>query len=294
MKTEFFAVPAEAGFYQAIAKGFYQEEGITLDIREGTGAENPVLPLMSGQVEFATTSTTGALRHLSQGMDIVILFAYNQHLPRALMLHESDPAKTWEDLDGRQVWATPGFPWIDFVEDKYGIDLNVQVRNASLAQFLADPEKRSIIEVYVTNQPYVVAREGVPYRVMPLRDTGYDPMKVVLCRREFLESHPELAEKFRRASIRGFEDYFTNDPAPGNGLMAEQNPGLDDDLIAFYRDVLIADGYIFGSDLDRPFWQVSPARLEQEADALKRVGVLSATINPDALLWNPTAASSTP
>ena len=286
LQTEFLAVPAEAGFYHALVSGYYEEVGLDVTIKEGTGSDNPMLNVVSGQADFGSTSTVAVLRYRSQGMPLRALFAYHQHSPRALVLHAEDPADAWEDLDNRRILVTPGFPWIDFVERRYGISLNVAARPPSLAQFMADPERRTIQEVYVTNQPYFLAREGIPNKVLLIRETGYDPQKIVGARADFVRNNPKVAKAFMEATVRGFRDYFLRDPALANREMIQRNPALDPDLVRYYREVLIRDKYIFGDLTEETYGTIVRSRVVELAERLQDIGYLETRVDIDELVWD--------
>jgi two-component system, OmpR family, phosphate regulon sensor histidine kinase PhoR len=95
-----------AGYYAALQRGFYKNEGLDVEIREGEPGINPISPLLAGKADFAVGDADGLLARL-QGKPVVALAAIYQHSPFILLTSGrqiNDPA----DLIGKRVMLSPG------------------------------------------------------------------------------------------------------------------------------------------------------------------------------------------
>ena len=67
-----------AGFYAAIEKGFYQDEGLEVEIKEFAVGTNPVQDVLDGKADFGITYSTVVSDYL-QGKPIVLLANIFKH-----------------------------------------------------------------------------------------------------------------------------------------------------------------------------------------------------------------------
>jgi NitT/TauT family transport system substrate-binding protein len=230
-KTDWYPQGEHGGFYQALARGFYREAGLDVDVVPGgPGALVPQL-VVSGQVDVAMSRSDDMIVYASQGLPFVIVAAYMEHDPQALLLHDEDPAKTFADLNHRTVMATPGVYWMDYLRARYHLELREIPLNYGLAQFMAD--KTFIQQCFLTNEPYYVRRNGGHPRTMQLSDSGYDPYRVIFTTQAFLRDHAEEVRAFIAASIRGWDDFMNGDPAPAKAMILARNQAMSDDFINF-------------------------------------------------------------
>ena len=75
------------GFFQAIAKGYYAEQGIELEIIPGGPSVNTKAMLMADQVEFNIGGSAGALNYAKQDLPFRAVAAFFQKTPQVLMSH---------------------------------------------------------------------------------------------------------------------------------------------------------------------------------------------------------------
>ena len=69
-----------AGYYAAIEKGFYREEGLDVILREGLPATNLINEVTGGNADFGVDNTS-LLIERDRGKSVVVLAAIFQHCP---------------------------------------------------------------------------------------------------------------------------------------------------------------------------------------------------------------------
>ena len=276
-QTDWYPQAEHGGHYQAVAKGFYREAGIDVEILPGgPGAAIPQ-KLLSGLAEIAMGRSDDLIVNASNGLPFVIVGALMQQDPQALLLHEENPVKSFADLQGHAVMAVPGSNWINYVKARYQIDFNIIPLNYGLAQFMSD--KNFIQQCFITNEPFYVAQNGVKSRTLLLADSGFQPYRVFYCTQKYAREHPAEVRAFVAASIRGWDDFLGGDPTPAKRLIAALNnqmtPGfMDYSIRAMVENRLISGDPAKGEQTGL----ITRARLQEQMDILVRLKIIPAPI----------------
>jgi len=234
--TDWKAQAEHGGFYQAKARGYYEEEGLYVDIIQGGASVNVPLLLGSEQAEFGIGSNSFIpLNMVAEEVPVVAVAAIFQKDPQVLITHPRDDVKSIADMKGKPIMisdAAAGAYWI-WLKATFGFD-DSQIRKYTynLAPFLTDPT--AIQQGYVTSEPFQIQREGgFEPQLFLLADENYPSYaNLILATEKIATSRPLLVAKFVRASIRGWVDYLSGDPTPGNALIKADNPEMTDEILA--------------------------------------------------------------
>ncbi len=266
-QTDWFPQAEHGGFYQALAKGFYRQAGLDVEIRPGGPGVGIKVPVSKGDVDFGMNRSDDVMVVASRGLPLVMVAAVLQHDPQALMVHAESPVKSLRDLKGRTLTASVGMTWIPYLQKKYRITFDLKPNSYSVAAFLAD--KNAIQQCFVTNEPFYAQQQGVRVRTLPLAASGYDVYHVIICRRELIRENPELVRVFVAASIRGWRDYLDSDPAPAHELILKRNSQISPELLEFSRGEMILRQLVTGDrERGEDIGQLSLNRLAEELDVL--------------------------
>jgi NitT/TauT family transport system substrate-binding protein len=276
-QSDWFPQAEHGGYYQALAKGFYREAGLSVEIRPGGNAVGIKLPVAKGEADFGMNRSDDLMVAASRGMPLVIVGATFQHDPQALMVHADSPVKTFRDLEGRTLTASLSMNWIPFLQKKYGLKFNLKPNTYGLASFLADPT--AIQQCLVTNEPFFAQQRGANVRTLPLTDSGYDVYHAVFCRRELVRLEPNVVRAFLAASIRGWRDYLTGDPTPAHALILKRNPQMTPAQLAFSRSEMIQRDLVTGDAAHgEDVGQISLTRLSEQLDVLLGLKLIDASV----------------
>lgn len=246
LQTDWFAQPEHGGFYQALAKGYYQQEGLDVEVLPGGPNSMSTQKILKGTVDFAMNRADTIYKMASRGLSVQMVMATLQHDPQGILLHETSPVRDFPDLDGRRVMAIPGLAWINWIQAKYGITMEIVPHDFGMERFLND--ENFIQQCLITNEPFYVRQAGANPRVLRLRDSGFDPYHGVYCLSEYATSNPEVVRKFIRASIRGWQDFILNDPTPAFDLIAQKNPKMNPEFMQFCYQSMQDQQLVTGSD----------------------------------------------
>ncbi len=279
LQADWYPQPEQGGFYTALAKGYYREEGLDLSIlplgQYGSGLQ----VVASGAAEFGLGSSDQILESVANGLPLVAVGATMQHDPQALMVHADSPVHDFSDLDGRTIAAQPGAVWFQFLVQKYHLQ-NVREVPAthSVANFLADPNY--IQQIFATSEPFFVAKAGGQCRTLLISSAGYDPYRVFFTRRDFLAEHPAAVAGFVRATLRGWREYL-RDPAPANALILQLNPAQNPEQMNFTVKALTEGKFITGDDASgASIGRMTAQRWAVNNRQLTQLGVIQHAIDP--------------
>jgi NitT/TauT family transport system substrate-binding protein len=280
LQTDWYPQPEHGGFYDAQIRGYYKDEGLDVTILPGGPYVNTSQQVSSGTVQFAMGSSDNTLESVGNGVPLVAVAATMQHDPQAIMVHQDSPVHSFQDLDGHAVAIRLGTStWFEYLVKRY------QLRNVreipatySVANFLHDPAY--IQQIFVTSEPFFARQAGAPVRSLLISQAGYDPYRVFLTSRTFLQQHPEIVAKFVRASLRGWRDYLIH-PDDVNAAIAKLNPAMSVAQMKFSYEALrdqnfITGGAPNGADLGR----FDPARWTSMYQQLLDLKVIQKPFDP--------------
>jgi len=276
-QLDWYPAAEHGGHYQAVAKGYYRDQGLDVTILPGGPGAHGLVKVATGRADFAMGRCDDVILAVRQGLPLLIVCAQMQHDPQAVMLHEESPVRSFKDLDGRSVMCDIGEGWIKFLEVRYAMTFNKIPMDYGLAQFMGD---RSFIQqCFITNEPYIAARQGVRTRSLLIADGGYDPYRVIYTSHAFAQSHPAAVRAFVAATIRGYRDFLYGDSSGARGTIQAENPtetpGVIDFSIAAMKKYRLVEG---DPAKGEGIGLITPARMTAMLQTLVQLNLLDAAI----------------
>ena len=278
LQADWYPQPEHGGFYTALAKGYYRDAGLDVQIIPGGPYVSSEPLVASGAVQFGMQSSDHVMEAIANsGEQIVAVGATMQRDPQGILLHADSPVHTWTDLNGRTIAVKPGSTWWEFIVKKFGLT-NVREIPAtySVANFIADPNY--IQQAFVTSEPFFAQKAGVPSRMLMNSDAGFDPYRVFYTSKAYAQAHPDVVAKFVKASVRGWQDYMA-DPTAAHAMIQKLNPALNPEWMNYSYNALKAGNFITGaSGVDTG--QFDAGRWETLYEQLLEMHVLQKPIDP--------------
>lgn len=200
------------GYYMAVEKGFYADEGLDVELIEMHNGIEPSTEIMSGRVEFAV-GRSSLLISSAKDNNLVALFAAFQQSPLMLLTTKQSEISRPSDLRGKRIMITND-------AKRVGELLAMLLQSdISSSDFIQQPHSYNINDLiegntdamasYISNEPYIMAQQGVKYNIIHPKDFGFDMYSDILfTSREFARKNPDLTERFYRASLRGWQYAF--------------------------------------------------------------------------------------
>jgi len=246
LQADWYPQPEHGGFYNALVKGYYRDEGLDLTIQPGGPYVVVPQQVASGSAQFGLASSDQILESVADGQPLVAVAATMQRDPQGIMVRKDSPIHSFADMNGHTVAVKLGSTWFEYLLKRYKLDHVHEIpATFSVANFIADPQY--IQQAFATSEPYFAQQAGIETRVLLTSDAGYDPYRVMFTTRSFLNDHPDVVAKFIRASIKGWRDYL-NDPSPANAAISKLNPALNQQWMQFTCRALREEGFVTGDD----------------------------------------------
>jgi len=246
LQADWYPQPEHGGFYTAIAKGLYANEGLDVSIQPGGPYVSVEKQVSSGAAQFGMSSTDKIYESIADGQPLVAVAATMQHDPQGVMVRKDSPIHSFADLNGHTVAIKTGSTWWEFIEKKYQLTSVREVpAMMNVANFVADPNY--VQQAFATSEPFFAKQAGIDTRILLTSDAGYNPYRVMFTTRDFVAQHPDVVAKFVRASIAGWREYLA-DPSAAHAVIAKLNPALNPQWMDFTWHALRDGHFVAGDD----------------------------------------------
>ena len=280
LQLDWYPQPEHGGFYTALIKGYYKEEGLDVTLLPLPQYGSAAQLVATGKADFGLGSSDQILEWDSNGLPLEAVAATMQHDPQAIMVHKDSPIHDFKDLEGHTIAAQTGAIWLKYVIARYNLQQVRQVPSTlSIANFLDDPAY--VQQIFITSEPFFARQAGAQVRTLLISSSGYDPYRVQFTTYDFAEKHPEVVMKFVRASIRGWQDYL-QDPGPTNAYLLKLNPALNPAQEVYTAQALRDGNFITGNGPAGPqTGRMTARRWQTSYEQLKSLGILKGPVNPE-------------
>lgn len=279
LQADWYPQPEHGGFYTALAKGYYEREGLDLTIQPGGPYVVVPQQVAAGSAQFGMASSDQILESVAAGQRLVAVAATMQGDPQGIMVRKNSPIHSFAELNGHTVAVKLGSTWWEYLEKRYSLD-NVREIPAtfSVANFIADPQY--IQQAFATSEPFFAHQAGVETRMLLTRDAGYNPYRVMFTTCDFLREHPDVVDKFVRASLQGWQDYL-DAPAAAHTAIAKLNPALNSEWMMFSWQALREGNFVTGPDASgMQLGKMEPQRWTTMYQQLKDLQIISHSFDP--------------
>jgi NitT/TauT family transport system substrate-binding protein len=230
--TSWYAQAEHGGYYQAVAAGIYKKYGLDVTIKMGGPQVNAVQLVAAGQADFMMGKDFQTLAGIEQGVPLVTVAALFQKEPQGMVTHmDVNGLADLKDktilvaTSGRSTW----WPWLKL---KYGFkDEQARPYSFSMQPFFADNNMAQ--QGFPSSEPFIAEKAGQKVKFFMFADDGYPPYgNTIVTTQKMVKDKPDVVQRFVKATLEGWKSYLA-DPAPGNVLIKQDNPKMEDDLLAY-------------------------------------------------------------
>ncbi|MGB5422605.1 MAG: ABC transporter substrate-binding protein, partial [Desulfobacterales bacterium] len=274
-----------AGYYAAIEKGFYAEEGLRVSLREFEPGKDRIAPVLEGKAQYGVGDPS-LLKLRMQGQPLVVLAQIFQHSPSVLMTRRESGVFSPEELVGKKVMMPLG----DFgsaaiqvmILDALG-DLN----RLSLIPQTYNHEKLitgdiDAMATYLSNEPFKLKSKGVAVNVIDPRSYGIDFYGDNLFTTEKeVDQQPDRVKKMVRATLKGWEYALEHKDEIIDLILKKYNPALGRNQLGY--EAKVVDQMIV-PDLV-PIGEINPRRYERIAETYRRLGISQSSTVPEGFIY---------
>ena len=203
-----------AGYYMAQEKGYYEEAGLDVTLREGgEDTLKPVDDVLTGEADFAISNSGVVIQYMA-GQPVVALAAIMQTSPMAWIVRKDSSIFSPLDLAGKRLMLMPPPESAELLAmlRREGINLD-ELELIPTTLDINDLVRGEVdaYDGYATNEPYHLTEQGVDYRLIRPGDYGVNFYNDVLIADEALvEEKPHKVAAFVDASLRGWRYALEN------------------------------------------------------------------------------------
>ncbi len=217
-----------APMYLADSLGYFEEEGIKIELTNGGGADAVMTAVLSGSADIGFCGPEAAIYvKLGDAQDVPTVFGQLTQRDGSFLVSRNDERETfrWEDLKGKEILAgrQGGVPCMTFeyILREHGfndgdINFNFEVSfNNMTAAFLAGTAEYCTMFEPVASENQAA---GNCYIVAAVGEAGGEvPYTCYIAKQSWLDGHKEVVNGFLRAMLRAIEFTRTQEA----GLVAE-------------------------------------------------------------------------
>jgi NitT/TauT family transport system substrate-binding protein len=198
-------------FRVAIAKGFFKDQGLSVETIFVRGGPTAIAALVSGNVDFANIGGAQApIRSNARGLDLQIIASQSNNVDYTLLGNKE--AKTIEDLRGKIIGVTGAGSFSDFAirvflkRNNLEPDRDVTLRAIGESAVRAVALERGLIAAAPFSAEDTVKLLDKGYRlIVNLNQALRIPQNIYVTRAEVLEKYPDTTKRFLKAIILGMQ-----------------------------------------------------------------------------------------
>lgn len=282
LHTHWFAQPEDGGFYAALLKGYWREEGIDVEIVQGGANANVEKKVSLDSKSLGITPAEQVVQGVAHGLPLVSVMNFFQYDPQCLMVHEESSIRSFADLDGKTIAAVTGAVYFQFLAKKYHLShAQVVPYNGAIAPFLKDSQL--VQQAFPTSEPFFAARAGVRTRVLMVHESGFAPYRIVAAHCDLVRDHPQWVRAFTRGAYRGWLE-FVQHPGPALDEICKVSPMNDrsaaDFAVAKMRELHFIEGF---KERGESFGANNPERWKSLVQQLAELSIVPASLKPESL-----------
>ncbi|WOF23035.1 ABC transporter substrate-binding protein [Microbacterium betulae] len=268
------------GVYVADALGYFQDEGLRIEILPYGSASSPGL-VSAGEADFGIGGQASVQLGRTAGLDIVSVLAVTQSdTGRLVALGDRSDIARPADLDGG-VFGGFGSPLYGAIAETVIVgdggegDFEEVVLDTGAYEALSQGRIDFTLSVS-TWEDVQADLDGHPYTAFRYQDYGLPEQQStgVISSDAYVEEHPDEAAGFVRALQRGYA-YAAENPGEAADILIEANPdtlGAAEELVRRSAELMATDGYLTAQG--REVGEVDPVAWEEFGAFLVENGLL--------------------
>jgi NitT/TauT family transport system substrate-binding protein len=240
-----------APFYVAIAKGYFESEGINVSIEHLP--ENEAVALVgAGEAAFAVVSGEQVLLARAQELPVVYVLAWWRNYPVAVAFPEDSDIRSPEDLRGKKI-GIPGLYGASYIGFRAligsvgisEVDLTLDSIGYNQVEAMVAGQEDAVV-IYANNEPVQLRELGVPTRLFKVADFVQLASNGLITNDRVVAEDPELIRAMNTALLRGVQETI-DDPSAAFAFCMTFVDGLEHANHDVLKQVLTESTYFWTS-----------------------------------------------
>jgi len=209
--------------YVAINQGFFEEEGIKLELTTGQGADKVMTAVISGQADIGFSGPEACIYVYNEGKDdYAVVFAQLTKRDGSFLVgRQPEPDFKWENLKGKYIIGgrKGGVPemTLEYVLRKHNLEPNIDLTVDTSVQFavMAGAFTGGIGDYVTLFEPTatMLEKEGKGYVLASIgQESGEIPYTAYYAKKSFIEKNGDMIQRFTNAIYKGQKWVDTHSP----------------------------------------------------------------------------------
>jgi diguanylate cyclase (GGDEF)-like protein len=213
-----------AGYYAALHKGFYEDEGLDVTLVPRNHDTNQIKDVIANKYEYGIADSVLML-YMTRGEDVVIVAPIFQQSPNVIMTLKQSGIETPYDLNAKRV--------LFYNDDADGSGILAMTHGLGVQPVFQRTKPYDDISAlinkevdaytgYITNEPYELMQQGYEVNIIDPAHYGLNLYGDMLFTNSVEASkNPERVERVKRATIKGWK-YALEHPKEITQLIIEK------------------------------------------------------------------------
>lgn len=257
--------------YAALNLGFFEEEGLEIELINGGGADKVMTSVLTGEAQIGFAGPEACIYVLLEGHeDAPKVFAQMTNCDGAFLVGRTDEEFSWENLRGKTIIGgrKGGVPemTLEYVMRKNGVvpdedaivDTSVQFNMMGGAFTGGNGDYVTLFEptateVELAGQGYILTSIG--------EESGNIPYTVYFAAQSYMEKNPQIIQGFTNAVAKGLKWVREHTDKEVAEKIADQFPDTDIDVL----ETVVSRYRSIGA------WKDNPVMLKEDLERLEAV-----------------------
>jgi NitT/TauT family transport system substrate-binding protein len=288
-----FEGPA-APYFVAIDKGYFEAEGLSVEVSEGQGSLDAIPKVATGAFPIGFADINSLMKFLDQnpGAPVIAVMMIYDKPPFSVVGRKSLGVNEPKDLEGKVLGAPPpDGAWAQFpiFAAETGLDtskITVEPVGFPTREPMLAEGKVAAVTGFSFSSTLNLKRLGVPaddLSVILMADHGVALYgNAIIVNKDFAAANPDAVKGFLRAVAKGWSDSIA-DPAGAIASLVQRNPAADAALEQERLQMAIDANVLTDWVKANGFGGIDPARMGTAIEQTKTVYTF--TNAPDAALY---------
>lgn len=258
--------------YVALNMGFFEEEGLQIELSNGQGADKVMTAVLSDQVDIGFSGPEAAIYVYNEKKeDYAVVFAQLTKRDGSFLVgRNSEPDFKWENLKDKKVIGgrKGGVPCmtLEYVLKNKGlipgsnieVDTNIQFANMSAAFIGGQGDYVTLFEPVASS----LEKEGKAHILASIgKESGEIPYTAYYAKKSYIEENKDIIQKFTNAIYKGQKWVEEHSPEEIADTIKQSFPDTDKEILT-----TVAKRY-----KETDAWCKDPTMSENSLDLLQKV-----------------------
>lgn len=274
-----------AGYYAAVEKGFYADEGLDVTLKNRDPSKNNIEQVLNGESEYGIADSVLLLYQAHQ-KPIVIITPVFQHSPNVLITLKNSGIDSPYKLIGKKVALytndADGLPILAMMHETGVLKQGFKRVNTNFDINALLNKQVDAHHGYITNEPFMMLQKGIETNIINPQHFGVDLYgDMLFTTQSELKNHPKRVAAMKRATLRGWQYALSHKEEIIKLIQSKYAPNKNLEQLRYEADGIAS--VIDSATI--PLGTLDYGRFEYIQNLLSRHGLISSSVPLDDYLY---------